>query len=98
VFAVLLLSLAAAVTVAAVGVVAMSNKQGTVYPFAPAKPTIADTLTSDAETVFVDDGWSVATLTRLCDVEDLLDCLEAQNFAQREVRVLGNDCFRVRWK
>ncbi|MCU0704674.1 MAG: hypothetical protein MUF18_11920 [Fimbriiglobus sp.] len=78
--------------------VVMSQPKGTVYPFAPTKPSSADTLASDAETVFADDGWTVATLSRLSDVEDLLDNLEAHRVAEREVRVLGNSSFRVRWK
>jgi hypothetical protein len=94
-----LLTLASAAVVAAVGVVAMSKKPGTVYPFAPVKPTAADTITSvAADTVFADEGWSVATLTRLSEVEDLLDSLEAHGIREREVRVMGNSSFRVRWK
>ena len=92
-----LLALLAAAAVTA-GVVAMSQKPGTVYPFAPAQPTTADTLGAETETVFADEGWSVVTLTRLSDVEDLLDTLEAHRFAQREVRAVGNSEFRVRWK
>jgi hypothetical protein len=94
----LLISVLAATVVAIVGVAAMTKHPGIVYPFAPAKRTVADTLTSDAETVFADDGWSVATLTRLSEVEDLLDCLEAHSVSEREVRVVGNSNFRVRWK
>jgi hypothetical protein len=90
--------LLAAGVVAVAGVVAMSQKAGTVYPFAPVQPTAADTLTDEVKTVFCDEGWSVATLTSLCDVEDLLDSLEAQQVAQREVQVMGNSSFRVRWK
>lgn len=84
--------------VAVAGVVAMSQKAGTVYPFAPVQPTAADTLSAGVDTVFADEGWSVITLTSLSDVEDLLDSLEARNVAQREVRVMGNSSFRVRWK
>lgn len=90
--------LLAAGTVAVAGVVAMSQKAGTVYPFAPVVPTAADTIAAEVDTVFNDDGWTVITLTSLSDVEDLLDSLEAQKVAQREVRVMGNRSFRVRWK
>ena len=87
-----------AVTAAATAGVVMIQKPGTVYPVAPVKPSAADTLAADAETVFVDNGWSVVTLSRLCDVEDLLDSLEAHQVCEREVRVMGNSNFRVRWK
>ncbi len=90
------LALLAATAAATAGVV-MTQKPGTVYPFAPVKPTAADTLVA-ADTVFADDGWSVVTLNRLCDVEDLLDSLEAHQVCEREVRVVGNSSFRVRWK
>jgi hypothetical protein len=42
--------------------------------------------------------WQVTTLTNLTQVEDLLDCLEAQGFAEREVIALGNASFAVRWR
>lgn len=91
--------LLAAGVVAVAGVVAMSQKAGTVYPFAPvAPPTAADTIAAEVDTVFTDDGWTVITLTSLSEVEDLLDSLEAQKVAQREMRVMGNSSFRVRWK
>ena len=91
------LALLAATVAATAGVVMTQPKPGTVYPFAPATPSAADTLVA-ADTVFADEGWSVVTLSRLCDVEDLLDSLEAHQVCEREVRVMGNDRFRVRWK
>ena len=91
------LALLAATAAATAGVV-MTQKPGTVYPFAPVKPSAADTLAADADTVFADDGWSVVTLSRLSEVEDLLDSLEAHQVGEREVRVMGNSSFRVRWK
>lgn len=84
--------------VATAGVVMASRAAGTVYPFAPTTPTADDTVAVAAETVFADDGWQCATLSNLSEVEDLLDCLEAQKFAQREVLTLGNASFRVRWR
>ena len=93
----LLFSLIAAFAALTAGVV-MSKKPGTVYPFAPTKPSAADTVAACADTVFADEGWSVVTLNRLSDVEDLLDSLEAHHVAEREVRVMGNNSFRVRWK
>lgn len=93
----LLLGLIAAIGAFAIGVI-MTTKADTVYPFAPTKPSASDTLTTAADTVFPDASWSVAVLTRLSDVEDLLDYLEMHNVAEREVRVLEDNCFRVRWK
>ena len=43
-------------------------------------------------------AWRVATVANLRDVEDLLDLLEAQGFAQREVVTLENNLFAVRWR
>ncbi len=42
--------------------------------------------------------WQVTTVADLTDAEDLLDCLEAQGVAERELVVLGNSCFAVRWR
>jgi len=60
----------------------------------------ADTLVnqSNVETVFADTGWKSTTLKRLSDVEDLLDCLEASGFAEREMETRGNCTFNVRWR
>jgi hypothetical protein len=70
-------------------------------PFAPGSlDPAADTLTSQAQvsTVFADPEWQTATLDRLCDVETLLDYLEAHAVSDREFHVLGNSSFCVRWK
>jgi hypothetical protein len=70
-------------------------------PFAPGgvDPS-ADTMGGQAQTntVFIDTGWHTTTLTRLCDVEDFLDQLEAHRITEREVVTLGNASFAVRWK
>jgi len=42
--------------------------------------------------------WQLATVDDLTNAEDLLDCLEAQGFTERELVVLGNSCFAVRWR
>jgi len=42
--------------------------------------------------------WHLATLSALCDAEELLDCLEARGYAERELVVLGNSSFTVRWR
>ena len=89
-----------ALVTAGIGAVALRLHAGTVYPFAPAPHTSADTLVAhaNADTVFADDGWQTVTLSRLRDVEDLLDSLEAHHVSDREVCSLGNSAFRVRWR
>jgi len=71
-------------------------------PFeAPPEPDrSSDTMVdqSNVDTVFADSGWSNTTLDRLNDVEDFLDCLEAQGFAEREFEARGNCKFNVRWR
>ncbi|MBM3981146.1 MAG: hypothetical protein FJ304_12830 [Planctomycetes bacterium] len=42
--------------------------------------------------------WHLATVSALCDAEDLLDTLENQGVEERELVVLGNSCFAVRWR
>jgi hypothetical protein len=42
--------------------------------------------------------WHVATLASLNQVEELLDCLEARGFTEREVVALENNLFAVRWR
>ena len=42
--------------------------------------------------------WQTATLHSLADVEDLLDSLESHGVASREVTVVNNSTFAVRWK
>ncbi len=42
--------------------------------------------------------WNLTAVAALCDAEDLLDILEKQGVAERELVVLGNSCFAVRWR
>lgn len=42
--------------------------------------------------------WNLTTVTALSDAEDLLDSLEMQGYEERELMVLGNSCFAVRWR
>jgi hypothetical protein len=42
--------------------------------------------------------WHIATVATLSDVEDLLDCLEANGVCEREVVSLQNNLFAVRWR
>ena len=77
---------------------------GVVDPFQPAvgSDPSADTLPTGCAmsktTPPTATDWQVTTLTNLSQVEDLLDCLEANGFAEREVLTLGNATFAVRWR
>jgi hypothetical protein len=42
--------------------------------------------------------WQLTTVTALSDAEELLDMLENQGVEERELVVLGNSCFAVRWR
>ena len=42
-------------------------------------------------------GWMTAELTRLCDVEDLLDWLEMHGVTEKELHTDGGSQFVVRW-
>ncbi len=46
----------------------------------------------------VESDWQLTTVSDLCDAEELLDCLEYQGYTERELLILGNSCFAVRWK
>jgi hypothetical protein len=46
----------------------------------------------------VSTEWQLATVDDLSRAEDLLDSLEANGFADRELVVLGNSCFAVRYR
>ncbi len=69
-----------------------------VLPALPATEPAADTLPLAAATPAPAAAWQVATLTTLREVEELLDMLEAHGVAEREVVVLRNDRFTVRWR
>jgi hypothetical protein len=42
--------------------------------------------------------WHLRTVAGLRDAEELLDCLEAQGFKERELVMLGKASFAVRWR
>jgi hypothetical protein len=42
--------------------------------------------------------WQMAAVDDLSAAEDLLDCLEARGFEHRELVVLGNSSFAIRWR
>jgi hypothetical protein len=44
------------------------------------------------------NDWKLATVDDLTDAEDLLDNLEACGHADRELVILGNSSFAVRWR
>jgi len=75
----------------------------TVDPFVPgvADPA-SDTIANDqamVQTVLAPaHDWQVATFADLSQVEDLLDSLEAHGVMTREVIVVTDNCFAVRWK
>jgi len=58
----------------------------------------AETLTDGGAKGPARTDWQLATVSALSDAEDLLDCLEAQGYGDRELVVLGNSSFAVRWR
>jgi hypothetical protein len=42
--------------------------------------------------------WHLTTVSTLREAEDMLDSLEAQGITERELVILGNSCFAVRWR
>jgi hypothetical protein len=59
----------------------------------------AETLTSGRhDGPVARNDWHLTTVSALCDAEELLDVLECQGVAERELVVLGNSCFAVRWR
>ena len=97
-----------AVTLAAVGALAVRTeplRAVTVDPFQPAGTAdpAADTLPVSSSVVQTtapagDGGWQTTTLTSLREVEELLDSLEVHGIAEREVVAIGNSTFAVRWR
>jgi hypothetical protein len=77
---------------------------GTVNPFT--SPTTSDptaeTLAAASELVKtsapIGRSWQSKTLTNLRQVEDLLDSLESHGIEEREVQILGESSFSVRWR
>jgi hypothetical protein len=58
----------------------------------------SDTMTSGRVEETLSGDWHEVRLSRLKDVEDYLDALENQNVRHREMAILGNDSFLVRWR
>ncbi len=76
----------------------------TVNPFTspatsdPAAETLHDAADVVQTTAPVGTPWHTKTLSNLRQVEDLLDCLEASGVEDREVHILGESTFAVRWR
>jgi len=77
----------------------------TVNPIAATSPpaagfdSTAETMTGNQNTAPPSQTeWQLVTLSALCEAQDLLDALENQGVAERELIVLGNSSFAVRWR
>ena len=42
--------------------------------------------------------WQLTNVQDLTAAEDLLDCLESRGIQERELIVLGESCFAIRWR
>lgn len=101
---VLLLLGGIAITVVAVSV--FSGRGYAVEPALAGETTAVGLADPAAETLGNHSGtngsttseWNLATVSALCDAEDMLDYLEVQGHSERELLVLGNSCFAVRWR
>lgn len=56
----------------------------------------AETLVGGGEPARIE--WQLATVQSLTDAEEMLDGLEARGFQERELVVMGNSSFAVRWR
>ena len=61
----------------------------------PAAETLAD---NSGEHNAVRTDWQLAMMDSLTDAEELLDSLEAHGVEHRELLILGNATFAVRWR
>src|SRR4051812_18591559 len=93
---------ALAVSVTAVGITAVRPQVEAVSPFAVGRGTSADTMSSaNTDTVLPErraGDWTVTTLASLADAESFLDHLENCRVTEREMHVLSNNLFAVRWR
>jgi hypothetical protein len=104
----LLLPMIVVTTAAALSLVAVyAVKAGVFSPAVEPQPGLADpsavTLAGSGELVRTvlnppRAEWQSATLHSLAEVENLLDSLEAHGVMNREVSVVNNGTFAVRWK
>jgi hypothetical protein len=63
----------------------------------PASETLS-TAPSSAPTGAPCSEWQLTTVSDLSDAEELLDVLENQGIVERELVILGNSTFAVRWR
>jgi hypothetical protein len=61
-------------------------------------PTVETLVGNSGPADPVRSDWHVATVDSLRDAEDYLDALEAQGVEHRELVILGNSTFAVRWR
>ncbi len=100
------LILIAGMIVTAATVVAVTVRAYETVPVLAGETTVVGLADSAAETLAGNQGplspsrndWSLTTVSELNEAEDLLDALENQGYSERELVVLGNSCFGVRWR
>ncbi len=88
-----MLATATAVVVTARPGTALASQGTAVGLGDPAADTLADAPRGPVRT-----DWQLTTVDNLTAAEDLLDCLEAHGYAERELVVMGNSTFAVRWR
>jgi hypothetical protein len=95
------------ITIAIVAVSVISNGS-----YAVAEPALAgettgiDLANPSIDTLVIKKGagscvqtdWNLTTVTALRDAEEMLDYLEMRGYSERELLILGNSCFAVRWR
>ncbi len=92
IFAAAALTVAGVVATRSPGVDAVLATEGTAVGLAD-----EDTLAEERLTRRATD-WQLTCVDDLNAAEDLLDCLEAHGYAERELVVTGNATFAVRWR
>jgi hypothetical protein len=95
------------ITIAIVAVSVMSNRAYAVAePILVGETTCVDLVDPTTETLAghnsnyscIQTDWNLTTVSALCDAEDMLDYLEVKGYSERELLILGNSCFAVRWR
>jgi hypothetical protein len=100
-----LVALSGTLALLAVSVVATQVHE-TVNPMLTGETTMvglgdpaSDTLAGHHSATPAPEGdWQLRTVSGLRDAEELLDCLEAQGYKERELVILGKASFAVRWR
>jgi len=92
IFAAAALTAAGVVATRSPGVHAALASQGTAVGLAD-EDTVAEDRVARRAT-----DWQLTCVDDLNAAEDLLDCLEAHGYAERELVVTGNATFAVRWR